>query len=73
MMAIEEAGRAQGAAVAVLDTNLLSDLSVPFYEDRMAYRRRAVIFRKALKQANQNHDHSEVPTQAPVVTSRLVR
>ena len=48
MMAIEESGRAHGATVAMLDTNLLSDLSVPFYENRMAYRRRAVIFRKAL-------------------------
>jgi ribosomal protein S18 acetylase RimI-like enzyme len=54
MMAVEEAGRARGAAVAVLDTNLLSDLSVPFYEDRMGYRRRAVIFRKALGRADPN-------------------
>jgi hypothetical protein len=54
MVAIEEAGRAQDAAVAVLDTNLLSGLSVPFYEDRMAYQRRAVMFRKALGRAD--HD-----------------
>jgi hypothetical protein len=48
MLAIEEAARSQGAEVALLDTNVRSDLSVPFYEHQMAYSRRAVIFRKTL-------------------------
>ena len=48
MTAIEEAGRDLGAAVVLLDTNLRSPLSVPFYEQRMGYARRAVIFRKRL-------------------------
>ena len=48
MQAIEDAGRSLGAAVATLDTNLRSPLSVPFYERRMGYARRAVIFRKRL-------------------------
>jgi GNAT superfamily N-acetyltransferase len=55
MLAIEEAGRQQDAAVALLDTNVRSDLSVPFYEGRMAYSRRALIFRKALGGANGNY------------------
>jgi GNAT superfamily N-acetyltransferase len=48
MLAIEEAARSQGAEVALLDTNVRSDISVPFYEHQMAYGRRAVIFRKTL-------------------------
>jgi hypothetical protein len=48
MEAIEEAGRSHGARVVILDTNLRSYLSVPFYEDRLGYRRQAVIFRKQL-------------------------
>jgi GNAT superfamily N-acetyltransferase len=51
MEAVEEAGRSQGAVVATLNTNLRSLLSVPFYEDRMSYQRRSVIFRKDLRQA----------------------
>jgi len=38
----------RGAAVVTLDTNLRSPLSVPFYENRMGYQRRGVIFRKEL-------------------------
>ena len=53
MEAVEEAGRSAGAEVAMLDTNLRSLGSVPFYEDRMAYQRRAVIFRKKLGQARE--------------------
>ena len=49
MQAVEAAGRSQGAVAATLDTNLRSLLSVPFYEDRMSYRRRGVIFRKDLR------------------------
>jgi GNAT superfamily N-acetyltransferase len=49
MEAAEEWGRANGAVVAVTDTNLSSPLSVPFYVERMGYRRRAVLRRKALE------------------------
>lgn len=48
MSAVEEAGRSRGAAVLILDTNLRSYLSVPFYEDRLGYQRQAVVFRKQL-------------------------
>jgi GNAT superfamily N-acetyltransferase len=48
MNAIEAAARELGAEVSLLDTNLRSPLSVPFYENRMGYQRRAVIFRKEL-------------------------
>jgi GNAT superfamily N-acetyltransferase len=40
------AGR--GATVALLDTYLRSPTSVPFYEHRMGYTRRAVVFRREL-------------------------
>jgi ribosomal protein S18 acetylase RimI-like enzyme len=46
--AAEEWGRAHGAAVAVCDTYIDSPLSVPFWEERMGYQRRAIIFRKPL-------------------------
>jgi GNAT superfamily N-acetyltransferase len=49
MEAAEEWGRARGAAVAVTDTNLSSPLSVPFYEERMGYRRQAALLRKPLE------------------------
>ena len=49
MEAAEEWGRHRGAVVAVTDTNLSSPLSVPFYEERMGYRRQAVSLRKALE------------------------
>lgn len=49
MEAAETWGRQRGAVVTVTDTNLSSSLSVPFYEDRMGYRRQAVILRKTLK------------------------
>ena len=41
-------GRSKGAAVAICDTYVDSPLSVPFWERRMGYTRRAVIFRKPL-------------------------
>ena len=44
----EEWGRAHGASVAVCDTFIESPLSVPFWEERMRYRRAAIIFRKPL-------------------------
>ena len=46
--AAERWGREQGAVVAVLDTFYDSPLSVPFWERRMGYRRRSIIFRKRL-------------------------
>jgi GNAT superfamily N-acetyltransferase len=46
--AAEEWGRERGAVVALLDTFHASPLSVPFWEGRMGYKRRAIIFRKAL-------------------------
>ena len=44
----EECARALGAEVAVCDTWIDSPLSVPFWEERMGYARRAIIFRKPL-------------------------
>jgi GNAT superfamily N-acetyltransferase len=46
--AAEKWGRARGAVVAVCDTYIDSPLSVLFWEDRMGYSRRAIIFRKPL-------------------------
>jgi GNAT superfamily N-acetyltransferase len=48
MTAVEQWGREHGAVLVALDTNLRSQLSMPFYEDRMGYVRHAVIFRKYL-------------------------
>ena len=46
--AAEGWGRSKGASVAICDTYIDSPLSVPFWEERMGYSRRAIIFRKAL-------------------------
>jgi ribosomal protein S18 acetylase RimI-like enzyme len=46
--AAEAWGRAHGAEVAICDTWIDSPLSVPFWEERMGYARRAIIYRKAL-------------------------
>jgi GNAT superfamily N-acetyltransferase len=46
--AVEGWGRQQGATLISLDTFIESPLSVPFYEQRMGYRRRAIIFQKRL-------------------------
>jgi GNAT superfamily N-acetyltransferase len=46
--AAEAWGRSQGAVVAVCDTYIDSPLSVPFWERRMGYARRAVVLRKPL-------------------------
>jgi ribosomal protein S18 acetylase RimI-like enzyme len=46
--AAEAWGRSKGAVAAVCDTYVESPLSVPFWEERMGYSRRAIIFRKAL-------------------------
>jgi GNAT superfamily N-acetyltransferase len=44
----EDWGRERGAVVAICDTFIDSPLSVPFWERRMGYKRRAIIFRKRL-------------------------
>jgi GNAT superfamily N-acetyltransferase len=44
----EEWGRERSAVVALCDTFIDSPLSVPFWERRMGYERRAIIFRKRL-------------------------
>jgi ribosomal protein S18 acetylase RimI-like enzyme len=48
MRAAEAWGRERGAEIAILDTFVRSDLSVPFYEKRMGYTRRTIRFRKWL-------------------------
>jgi GNAT superfamily N-acetyltransferase len=50
--AAEEWGRSNGAVAAVCDTYIESPLSVPFWEEGMHYRRRAIVFRKALRPAS---------------------
>jgi GNAT superfamily N-acetyltransferase len=48
--AAEQWGRDRGAVVALCDTFIDSPLSVPFWERRRGYERRAIIFRKRLDQ-----------------------
>jgi hypothetical protein len=48
MRAAESWGRDRGARVARLGTYAHSPVSVPFYENRMGYQRRAIIFQKKL-------------------------
>jgi GNAT superfamily N-acetyltransferase len=48
MDAVERWGRDRGAERAVLSTYVHSSLSVPFYERRMGYRRRSIVFVKRL-------------------------
>lgn len=48
LTAAEAWGREHGAEVARLDTYSGSPVSVPFYEDRMGYQRRAIVFEKRL-------------------------
>jgi GNAT superfamily N-acetyltransferase len=48
LKAAEDWGRARGAQVARLDTYAHSPVSVPFYEDRMGYQRRSIVFQKRL-------------------------
>ncbi len=45
---VEEWAGDRGASIVLLDTYIGSDLSVPFYEQRMGYSRRAVRFSKTL-------------------------
>lgn len=46
--AAEAWGRASGAHIVRLDTYASSPVSVPFYEDRMGYQRRSIVFQKHL-------------------------
>lgn len=46
--AAEEWGRANGATIATCDTWIDSPFSMPFWESRMGYQRKNVIFRKRL-------------------------
>lgn len=48
MTAAEEWARDNDAMIISPDTYLHSPLSVPFYEQRMGYRRRLIVFRKDL-------------------------
>lgn len=48
MTAAESWGRDRGARVARLGTYAHSPVSVPFYQNRMGYARRAIIFQKKL-------------------------
>ena len=48
LKAAESWGRGRGARVARLGTYAHSPVSVPFYENRMGYERRAIIFQKSL-------------------------
>ena len=44
----EEWGRSKGASIALLDTYGESPISLPFYQQRMGYQRRAIHLRKLL-------------------------
>jgi len=48
MAALENWGRERGATVALLDTYPESALSLPFFQERMGYRRRSVRLIKQL-------------------------
>jgi GNAT superfamily N-acetyltransferase len=48
LAAAEAWGRDRGARVARLDTYAHGPVSVPFYEDRMGYQRRSIVFQKRL-------------------------
>jgi GNAT superfamily N-acetyltransferase len=48
LQAAEAWGRARDAQVACLDTYVHSPVSVPFYEEHMAYQRRVIVFQKRL-------------------------
>ncbi len=49
MLAAEEWAHNKGAIVSLLNTYIDSPLSIPFYERRMGYSRRALRFRKELQ------------------------
>jgi GNAT superfamily N-acetyltransferase len=49
LTAAETWGRDRGAEVVRLDTYAGSPVSVPFYEQRMGYQRRSIVFQKPLR------------------------
>ena len=49
LTAAEAWGRDRGAEVVRLDTYADSPVSVPFYEQRMGYQRRSIVFQKPLR------------------------
>ena len=49
LTAAEAWGRDRGAEVVRLDTYAGSPVSVPFYEQRMGYQRRSIVFQKPLR------------------------
>ena len=49
LTAAEAWGRGRGAGVVRLDTYADSPVSVPFYEQRMGYQRRSIVFQKPLR------------------------
>jgi GNAT superfamily N-acetyltransferase len=48
MRAAEEWAKKLGASISTLDTYVGSQVSVPFYEDRLSYKRHSIVFRKVL-------------------------
>ncbi|MGI8331329.1 GNAT family N-acetyltransferase [Actinomadura scrupuli] len=48
MKAVEQWGRERGAQLLTLEAFAASPVSVPFYEDRMGYKRHGIIFAKPL-------------------------
>jgi GNAT superfamily N-acetyltransferase len=49
MQAVEGWAREQSATLVSLETDIASPVSMPFYERRMVYQKRAVIFQKRLR------------------------
>jgi GNAT superfamily N-acetyltransferase len=49
LKAAESRGRERGAEIVRLDTYAHSPVSVPFYEERMGYTRRSIVFQKWLR------------------------
>jgi GNAT superfamily N-acetyltransferase len=56
MEAVEQWGRERGATWVSLDTWIHSEQSVPFYEQRMGYRRASIIFEKHLGDRGRRDD-----------------
>jgi GNAT superfamily N-acetyltransferase len=49
MQAVEGWARERGATLLSLETDIASPMAMPFYERRMVYQKRAVIFQKRLR------------------------
>jgi len=52
LKAAESWGRERGAEIVRLDTYAHSPVSVPFYEERMGYTRRSIVFHKWLRRSD---------------------